>query len=61
MEGTTISTPDWWWELLGIPGVSDIQELARKIRASSELPCWMSELFNIKNYYLAPPAPRCIQ
>ena len=59
-RGQTISTPGWWWELLGIPGVSDVQELAWKIRASFELPCWMSELHNVENYYLAPLAPRCI-
>ena len=37
-RGQIVDTPNWWWELLGILGVSNIQELAQKIRASFELP-----------------------
>ena len=33
-----IATPTWWWELPEIPGVSNVQELAWKIRVSFELP-----------------------
>ena len=56
-----IATPAWWWELQEILGVSDIQELAQKIRASLELPQWMSKIHDVEKYYLAPPAPRCVQ
>ena len=59
-RGQIIATPTWWQELLGILGVSNIQELAQKMRASFELPQWMSKIHDVKNYYLAPPAPRCI-
>ena len=59
--GQMIAAPTWWQELLEIMEVTDIQELAQKIRASFELPQWMTEMHDIKNYYLAPPAPRCIQ
>ena len=45
---------------MGIPGLSDFQELAWKIRASFELPWQMSEIHDIKNYYMAAPAPKCI-
>ena len=55
-----VDTPNWQWELVGILGVSNFQELAQKIRASFKLPQWMSEIHDIKNYYLAPPSPRCI-
>ena len=59
-RGQMIATPTWWQELLEIPGVSDVPELAQKTRASFELPPQMSEIHDIENYYLAPPAPRCI-
>ena len=55
-----VDTPIWWWELLGILVVSDVQEVVQKIRASFKLPPWMSEIHDVENYYLAPPAPRCI-
>ena len=29
-----VHMPDWWWELVGIPGIGNFWELARKIRAS---------------------------
>ena len=59
-RGQMIVMPTWWWELLEVPGVSDIQKLAQKIRASFELPGWMSEIHDVNNYYLATLAPRCI-
>ena len=37
-RGHRINTPDWWWELVGIPGINDFQELTQKIRASFKLP-----------------------
>ena len=33
-----VHMPDWWWELVGIPGIDDFQALAQKIRASYEVP-----------------------
>ena len=59
-RGQIIAAPAWWWELLEILGVSNIQELGQKIRSSFELPQWMSKIHDVENYYLAPPAPRCI-
>ena len=43
-----------------IQEVSNFQELAWKIWASFKLPQWMSEIYNVENYYLAPLAPRCL-
>ena len=40
--------------------VGNFQELAQKIWASSELSQWMSDIHDIENYYLAPPAPKCL-
>ena len=60
-RGQRIATPAWWCKLLEVLGVSNIQELAQKIRASFELPQQMSEIHDVKNYYPVPPAPRCIQ
>ena len=37
-KGQLIAMPIWWQELLEIPVVSNIQELAQKIRVSFELP-----------------------
>ena len=55
-----VSTPSCWWELGKIPDVDNVQELAQKIQASFELPQWMSKIYDIENYYLAPPAPNCL-
>ena len=52
--------PNWWQELVGIPGINDFWELTQKIRASFELPWVKSETQDVKNDYLAPPAPKCI-
>ena len=59
-RGWVVDIPSWWQELEMIPDVDDIQELAQKIRASFELPQWMSEVHSIDNYYLAPLAPHCL-
>ena len=59
-RGWAIDTPSWWWELGKIPEVDDVQELAQKIWASFELPQWMSEVYDIENYYLAPLAPNSL-
>ena len=59
-RGWVVDMPSWWQELEKIPEVDDIQELAQKTQASFELPQWMSEVYDIENYYLAPPAPKCL-
>ena len=59
-RGQMDATPTCWWELLEILEVNNVQELAQKIRASFELPQWMSKIHDVENYYLAPLAPRCI-
>ena len=60
VEGRSVDTPSWRWELGMIPNVDDIQELAQKIWASFKLPWQMSEIHGIENYYLAPLAPNCL-
>ena len=37
-------TPDWWEELLAVPGKEDAKRLAREVRASFTLPQHMWEL-----------------
>ena len=37
-------TPDWWEELLAVPGKEDAKRLAREVRASFTLPQCMQEL-----------------
>ena len=59
-RGQIVDAPNWWQELVRIPGVSNFQELAWQVRASFKLPQWMSKIHDVKNYYLAPPSPRCI-
>ena len=59
-RGCRVHTPNWWWELVGIPGINDFQQFARKIQASFELPQAKSEAQGINNDYLAPLAPKCI-
>ena len=55
-----VHTPNWWWELVGIPGINDFQELIQKIRAFFETSQAKSKDQNVNNNYLAPPAPKCI-
>ena len=54
------STPDWWRELVGIPGINNFQELTQKIRAIFEIPWVRSKAIDMENDYSAPPAPKCI-
>ena len=56
----TLNTPSWWKELEKILEVKDFQELAHRIWAFFELPQQMIELYDMENYYLAPPAPKCL-
>ena len=37
-RGCWVHTPNWWWELVGIPGINNFHELSSKIRASFEAP-----------------------
>ena len=37
-------TPDWWEELLAVPGKEDARRLAREVKASFILPQWLWEL-----------------
>ena len=37
-------TPEWWMELLAVPGKDDHRKLAREVRASFRLPLWLWEL-----------------
>ena len=58
--GQALNTPDWWQELAEIPKVDDYWELAQKIQVSFKLPCQVSKLQDVRNYYLAPPTPPCL-
>ena len=53
-------TPDWWEELLAIPGKEDARRLARQVRASFMLPQQMQELDSREAILQAPPAPPCL-
>ena len=59
-QGQVLNMPEWWQELVEIPGVDDHQELAWVIWASFELLQWISELHDVENYYSAPLAPPCL-
>ena len=59
-RGCWVHTPDWWWELVGMPGINDFQELVQKIRASFEVPQAKSKAQGVEKDYMAPPAPKCI-
>ena len=59
-KGQAVNTLSWWQELGKIPEVGDFQELTQRIWASLKFPQQMSKMHNIKNYYLAPPAPKCL-
>ena len=59
-RGCQVHTPNWWQELVWIPGINNSQELDQKIRASFEVPWAKSQAQDVKNDYSAPPAPKCI-
>ena len=52
--------PDWWEELLAVPGKEDARRLAREVRASFALPQQMQELDSREATLQAPPAPSCL-
>ena len=47
-------TPDWWRELLAVPGVKDYKELVQKVWALFCHPKRASEVNKTENYYKAP-------
>ena len=53
-------TPDWWRELLAVPGVPNCKRLVWKIWASFSHPKRASEMKNKKDHCEAPPAPLCL-
>ena len=53
-------TPEWWSELSTVPGKDDHRKLAREVRASFGLPCWMWELGAREATLQAPPAAPCL-
>ena len=53
-------TPDWWGELLVVPGKEDARRLAREVRVSFALPQQMWELDSREATLQAPPAPPCL-
>ena len=47
-------TPDWWRELLAVPGVPNCKKLVWKVWASFSHPKRISEVNKTENYYQAP-------
>ena len=57
-RGCWVHTPDWWWELVGILGINDFQELAQKIRASFEIPPAKSKAQDVKKQLFSTTSPQ---
>ena len=55
-----LETLTWWWELSEVPIQVDIQEFARWVWASFQLPKVSSHAQGVANDYLAPPAPQSL-
>ena len=53
-------TPDWWRELLALPGVPSCKKLAQQIWASFSHPRRAMEMKETKYHCHAPPAPPCL-
>ena len=53
-------TPDWWSELLAVPGMEDHRKLAREVRASFHLPQQMHKLAMKEANLQAPPTLPCL-
>ena len=53
-------TPDWWAELLTVPGREDHRKLAREVKASFGLPWQMRELGTREATLQAPPTLPCL-
>ena len=59
-KAKTTETPDWWRELLVLPGVSDCKKLAQQVQASFSHPRRATEIKETKYHCHAPPAPPCL-
>ena len=53
-------TPDWWRELLAVPGVPNGKRLVQTIQALFSHPKRASEVKKMKDHCEAPPAPLCL-
>ena len=53
-------TPEWWMELLAVPGKEDARKLSREVRVSFGLPWWLQELGSREATLQAPPALPCL-
>ena len=49
-----VKTPDWWRELLAVPGVLNCKKLVQKVWASFRHPKRISEVNKTENYHQAP-------
>ena len=58
-QSTQIGTPMWWKELGAIPGITDWQKFAQKIRASFYILEVWSRMFPEEGYSM-PPAPQSL-
>ena len=54
------NTPDWWRELLPVPGVPNCKKLVWKVWALFSHSKRASEVNKMGDYYQAPPAPLCL-
>ena len=54
------NTPNWWAELLTVPGEDKTRRLAQEVRASFQLPRRMHELEPKEAPFQAPPALPCL-
>ena len=55
-----LDTPDWWQELIEVPGIDDHEKVAQEVWASFELPQKISEWHRVENYHQASWAQLCI-
>ena len=53
-------TPEWWMELLAVPGKDDHRKLVREVRASFRLPQWLWELGSKEATLQTPPPLPCL-
>ena len=56
----TCETPNWWQELVIVPGVDNCEKLAHEVQVSFGLPQRVSEQCWVENDHQAPPAPPCL-
>ena len=59
-EAERCETPEWWTELLIVPGIEDCRKLAREVQASFGCPQQMWELGVREATLQAPPMPPCL-